>query len=166
MAERGLLPTPLTRVLPRRRTPGVAIVVTTLVAIVLAVTGELVDLASTVVLLLLFVFLSTNTAVLVLRKDRLDHDHFHSPTVIPVLAIVSCLVLLTRQEPQHWGLAGILLAAGVLIYATTRRFSRASPETAKQGQVEANGPARPLVGPVPAGLRWHPDRPPRADDHA
>src|SRR5690606_13217973 len=39
MAERGLLPTPLSRVLPRRRTPGVAIIVTTLVAIVLAVTG-------------------------------------------------------------------------------------------------------------------------------
>lgn len=129
MAERGLLPTPLQRVLLRRRTPGVAIVVTTLVAIVLAVTGELVDLASTVVLLLLFVFLSTNVAVLVLRKDAVDHEHFRAPTAIPVLAIVSCLVLLTRQEPQHWGLAAILLAVGVVLFLVTRKVSRVNPDS-------------------------------------
>ncbi len=124
MAQRGLLPSPMSRVLPGRRTPGVAIAVTTVVAIVLAATGELVDLASTVVLLLLFVFLSTNVAVLVLRRDRVEHDHFSAPTAIPVLAVLSCLVLLTRQEPQHWLLAGVLLAVGVLVYLVTRRSSR------------------------------------------
>ncbi|MBF0688412.1 MAG: APC family permease [Cellulomonas sp.] len=126
MAERGLLPGPLVRVLPRRRTPGVAIVVTTLVAIVLAVTGELADLASTVVLLLLFVFLSTNVAVLVLRRDQVEHDHFRAPTWLPVLAVLSCLVLLTRQEPQHWALAGVLMGVGVVLHLVTRKSSRAS----------------------------------------
>ncbi|MBO3094811.1 APC family permease [Cellulomonas dongxiuzhuiae] len=126
MAERGLLPGPLARVLSKRRTPGIAIVVTTLVAILLAVTGELVDLASTVVLLLLFVFLSTNIAVLVLRRDQVDHDHFRAPTFVPVLAVISCLVLLTRQEPQHWALAGVLLAVGVVLHLLTRKSSRAS----------------------------------------
>ena len=43
---------------------------------------------------------------------------------IPVLAVLSCLVLLTRQEPQHWLLAGVLLAVGVLVYLVTRRSSR------------------------------------------
>jgi APA family basic amino acid/polyamine antiporter len=113
MAERGLMPTPLGKVLPGRRTPGVAIVVTTLVAMVLAATGELVDLASTVVLLLLFVFLSTNLAVLVL---------------------VSCLVLLTQQEAQHWGLAGILLALGVLLRLVTARSSRVREGEAAPGR--------------------------------
>ena len=131
MAQQGLLPSPLARVLPRRRTPGVAIVVTTAVAIVLAVTGELVDLASTVVLLLLFVFLSTNVAVLVLRRDRVEHDHFRAPTVMPVLAVLSCLLLLTRQEAQHWALAGVLLAVGVVLYLVTRGASRPA------GEVEA-----------------------------
>ncbi|MBO3089403.1 APC family permease [Cellulomonas dongxiuzhuiae] len=126
MAERGLLPGPLARVLSKRRTPGIAIVVTTLVAILLAVTGELVDLASTVVLLLLFVFLSTNIAVLVLRRDQVEHDHFRAPTFVPVLAVISCLVLLTRQEPQHWALAGVLLAVGVVLHLLTRKSSRAS----------------------------------------
>lgn len=127
MAQRGLLPAPLTRVLPRRRTPGVAILATTAVAIVLALTGELVDLASTVVLLLLFVFLSTNVAVLVLRREKVEKDHFRAPTAIPVLAVVSCLVLLTQQEPQHWALAGVLLAVGVLLHLVTRRTT-ADPE--------------------------------------
>src|SRR5690606_17421741 len=124
MAEQGLLSSPLSSVLPGRRTPGVAIIVTTAVAIVLAVTGEVVDLASTVVLLLLFVFLSTNTAVLVLRRDRVEHEHFRSPSVMPVLAIASCLVLLSQQEAQHWGLAAILLAVGGLVFLVTRRFAR------------------------------------------
>jgi APA family basic amino acid/polyamine antiporter len=72
MAEQGLLPLPLGRVLPGRRTPWVAILVTTLVAMGLTITGDLATLADTVVLLLLLVFLSTNTAVLVLRRDRVS----------------------------------------------------------------------------------------------
>ncbi|MCK9793670.1 APC family permease [Isoptericola sp. 4D.3] len=125
MAHQGLLPAALGRVLPRRRTPGLAILATTALAVLLAVTGELVDLASTVVLLLLFVFLSTNVAVLVLRRDPVDHAHFRSPTAIPVLAIASCLLLLTQQEAQHWALAGILLAGGAVVYALTRWASSA-----------------------------------------
>jgi amino acid transporter len=123
MAEQGLLPSVLGRVLPGRRTPWVAIVTTTAVAMLLTVTGTLEDLASTVVLLLLFVFLSTNVAVLVLRKDRVEHRHFRAWTPVPVLAIASCLVLFTQQEPEHWLLAGVLLAVGVVLYAVTRRGS-------------------------------------------
>lgn len=125
MARRGLLPSPLARVLPQRRTPGVAILVTTGLAIVLAATNELVDLASTVVLLLLFVFGSTNVAVLVLRRDPVEHDHFRSPTVMPVLAVASCLLLLTQQELRHWAIAGLLLAVGVVVHLLVRRVSRA-----------------------------------------
>jgi amino acid transporter len=120
MARRGLLPAALGKVLPGRRTPWVAIVVTTVIAIVLALTGELVDLAATVVLLLLFVFLSTNVAVLVLRRDTVDHDHFRAPTALPVLAVLSCLGLLTQQQPQHWALAAVLLVVGVVLHLVTR----------------------------------------------
>lgn len=65
---------------------------------------------ATVVLLLLFVFLSTNVAALVLRRDTAAHDHFRSPSAMPVLAVLSCLLLLTQQELRHWALAGVLLA--------------------------------------------------------
>ncbi|MDT0274336.1 APC family permease [Blastococcus goldschmidtiae] len=116
MAEQGLLPRPLARVLPERRTPWVAIVVTTLVAIALTLTGDLGDLANTVVLLLLVVFLSTNIAVLVLRNDRIEADHFRVWAVVPVLAIGSCLLLLWQQEAGIWLRAGILLAVGAVLY--------------------------------------------------
>ncbi len=126
MADQGLLPGPLTRVLPNRRTPVVAIAVTTVVAMVLTSTGTLEDLASTVVLLLLFVFLSTNLAVLVLRRDRVEHAHFRAWTPLPVLAIGTCLGLLTQQEARHWLLAGALLAAGLVLHLLTRRRSEAA----------------------------------------
>ena len=76
MAEAGLLPAVLSKVLPQRRTPWVAIVATTAVAMVLTLVGDLSTLAETVVLLLLFVFISTNVAVLVLRRDTVEHRAF------------------------------------------------------------------------------------------
>jgi APA family basic amino acid/polyamine antiporter len=116
MAEQALLPRSLARVLPGRRTPWVSILVTTLVAMALTLTGDLATLANTVVLLLLLVFLSTNTAVLVLRRDRIEEDHVRVPALVPVLAVGSCLLLLWQQEAGTWLRAGILLAVGVVLY--------------------------------------------------
>ncbi len=116
MADEGLLPSVLTRVLPERRTPWLAIVLTTLLAMVLTVTGTLTALAETVVLLLLFVFMSTNVAVLVLRKDKIAEPHFRTPTILPVLAILSCLVLLSQQGAGTWLRAGLLMALGAVLY--------------------------------------------------
>lgn len=124
MADRGLLPVALTRVLPRRRTPWLAIVLTTLVAMVLTVTGSLAVLAETVVLLLLFVFIATNLAVLVLRKDRIAEPHFRTPTVMPVLAILSCLLLLAQQSAGTWLRAGLLLGLGIILYGVGRWQAR------------------------------------------
>ncbi|TLX60510.1 amino acid permease [Stutzerimonas nosocomialis] len=120
MADHGLLPDPLTRVLPRRRTPWVAIVATTVLAMLLTVTGTLAALAETVVLLLLFVFISSNVAVLVLRRDTVAHPHFRAPTFLPVLAIGSCLLLLSQQSAGTWLRAGLLLGLGVGLYALSR----------------------------------------------
>jgi amino acid transporter len=98
----------------------VAIVGTTLVAIALTLTGTLAVLAETVVLLLLFVFISTNLAVLVLRRDHVEEKHFRVPTWVPVLAILSCLVLLTQQSAETWLRAGALIVVGVVLYGLTR----------------------------------------------
>lgn len=120
MAEQSLLPPALGRVLAERGTPWVAIVVTTLAAMALTASGDLSSLAETVVLLLLFVFISTNTAVLVLRKDKVEHKHFRVPLVIPCLALVSCVVLLTQQGADIWIRAGILLGAGLVLFFLSR----------------------------------------------
>ena len=120
MAQQGLLPDTLARVLPRRKTPWVAIVATTVIAMLLTLVGDLATLAETVVLLLLFVFLSANVSVLVLRRDRVEHDHFHVWTFVPVLGIASCILLLTQQRPLVWIFGAILLAVGGILYLLAR----------------------------------------------
>lgn len=124
MAEAGLLPNVLGRVLPQRRTPWTAIVATTAVAMVLTLIGDLSTLAETVVLLLLFVFISTNVAVLVLRRDRVEHEHFRVWTFVPVLGVASCVLLLTQQSAKVWLFAAILLAVGALLYLLARTATR------------------------------------------
>lgn len=123
MAETGLLPGILTRVLPGRRTPWVAITATTVVAVLLTLIGDLSTLAETVVLLLLFVFFSTNVAVLVLRRDRVPHGHFRVWTAVPVLGVLSCVLLLSQQSGRVWLFAAALLALGVVLYLPARRAS-------------------------------------------
>ncbi|MGJ0121100.1 APC family permease [Williamsia sp. MIQD14] len=125
LARDGLLPSPLARVLPGRKTPWAAIVATTAVAMVLSATGSVAALAETVVLLLLFVFVSTNFAVLVLRRDREhDADHFRTPTVFPLLALGTCVVLMTQQSASTWLRGGALLLIGLALYAVTRLSRR------------------------------------------
>jgi amino acid transporter len=119
MAEQRLLPSVLGRVLPNRGTPWVAIVATTACSIALVFTGDVATLAETVVLLLLFVFLSTNVATLVLRRDRVDHEHFRAWTVIPVLGALSCVFLLSQQSGEVWLRGLVLLAVGAVLYGVT-----------------------------------------------
>jgi len=129
MAEQRLLPGTLARVLPKRRTPLVAILTTTAVAMLLTLVGDLSTLAETVVLLLLFVFISTNLAVLVLRRDKVEHSHFRVWSFVPVLGIASCVLLLTQQSAKVWLYGAILLAVGLVLYGLARlRRGAASAE--------------------------------------
>jgi amino acid transporter len=127
MAEQGLLPRVLGKVLPNRRTPWTAILATTLVAMLLSLVGDLSTLAETVVLLLLLVFMSTNVSVLVLRRDVVEHKHFRVWSAVPVLGFASCVVLLTQQSGKVWLFAAILLAIGAVLFFVSRK---AAPSTA------------------------------------
>ncbi|MCU1404530.1 MAG: amino acid permease [Glaciihabitans sp.] len=127
MGNQGLLPAVFSRVLPGRGTPWVAIVVTTVIAMLLTITGSIATLAETVVLLLLIVFLSTNIAVLVLRRETVEHQHFRAWTILPVLGALSCLVLLTQLSAEVWLRSAIIIAVGVVIYVVTAVARRNSP---------------------------------------
>ncbi|WP_219414111.1 APC family permease [Pseudonocardia nigra] len=122
MVTDGLLPAVLGRVLPGRRTPWVAIVATLAVSVALTFTGDLADLANTVVLLLLVTFASTNLAVIVLRRrpQEGEADHVRVPLVLPALGLLSCVALATQQEAGVWLRAGLLLLLGVVLYGITR----------------------------------------------
>ena len=115
MARDGLLPSALERVLPQRRTPWVAILATTALSLLLALTGTIEVLASTMVLLLLVVFSAVNLAVLVLRRDEVSQRHFRAPVVLPVLGLLSCLLLATRVDAETWRYGLPFLAVGALL---------------------------------------------------
>jgi amino acid transporter len=121
MSQRGVLPDVLARV-SRRQTPWVAIVVTTALSIVLLISvPDLSDLSDTTVLLLTAVFLLVNISALVLRKDRVDHDHFRAPVWALVAgAVVSFVFLLpVVRDGDIYLLAGWLLLGGAVLWAAT-----------------------------------------------
>ncbi|WP_372463522.1 APC family permease [Streptomyces spinosus] len=124
MARDGLLPRFLTRVLPGRRTPWASIAATTVLAFLLALTGDVASLASTLVLLLLVVFFIVNTAVLVQRRDRSDRPHFRAYTAVPVLGAASCVALATQIEAEVWARGLAVIAVGVVLGAVAARHRR------------------------------------------
>ncbi|MEU2067201.1 APC family permease [Streptomyces anulatus] len=122
MARDGLLPRFLTAVLPGRRTPWAAIATTAALSLLLALTGDVSTLASTLVLLLLVVFFLVNTSLLVLRRDTVPQGHFRAPTLVPVLGALSCVLLATRIEHDVWlrGLLVLTVGAGLGVIAAAR----------------------------------------------
>ncbi|MFD3426903.1 APC family permease [Nocardia fluminea] len=140
MANDGLLPPVLGRVLATRRTPWVAILATSSVSLVLALTGEVDALAATLVLLLLLVFASVNAAVLVLRRGHGEPDHFRIPTIFPWLGLASCLFLFTRIDGQVWARGLVLVAFGAVLALVNAVHVRRTRRTARSS--EASGRSR------------------------
>jgi APA family basic amino acid/polyamine antiporter len=123
MSREGVLPPVLGRVHAGRRTPYVAIAFTSLLAFgLITFVGGVPALGGTTALLLLGVFTIVNIAVLVLRKDQVDHEHFRSPTILPLLGAICCAFLVgpwTGRAPVQYTIAGILLAIGVVLWGIT-----------------------------------------------
>jgi basic amino acid/polyamine antiporter, APA family len=123
MSREGIVPAPLGRVHAGRNTPYVAIVFTAGLAAALVLFGDLETLADTTVLLLLFVFVCVNSAVLVLRREPVEHEHFRAPTALPVLGVLACAGLIVHKAFDDlviFAYAGGLIAFGVALYAVTR----------------------------------------------
>ena len=130
MSREGVLPPLLGKVHAARRTPYVAIGFTTLLAFgLITFVGEVPALGGTTALLLLAVFTVVNISVLVLRKDTVDHKHFRTPTVLPVVAALCCAFLVgpwTGRDPVQYTIAAVLLGIGVLLWGATVLFQRAA----------------------------------------
>jgi amino acid transporter len=70
-------------------------------------------------LLLLVVFTIVNIAVLVLRKEKVDHKHFTAPTIVPVLGAITCAFLaspFSGRPGADYRIALYLLGAGVVLW--------------------------------------------------
>ncbi|GAA3073925.1 APC family permease [Pseudonocardia yunnanensis] len=119
MSNERVLPRVFGRVHEGRRTPWFAIVFTSVIAIILVGSVDITALGGTTALLLLAVFTVVNIAVLVLRKDKVEHNHFRAPTWSPYLGVVLCGFLatpLSGRPLQQFQLAGILLAVGAALW--------------------------------------------------
>lgn len=147
MSREHVLPPVLGKVHVRRRTPFTAILFTTLLALALITfVGEVPALGGTTALLLICVFAIVNVAVLVLRRDPVGHTHFRAPTFVPVLGAVACAFLAgpwTGRDPVQYGIAGALIAIGVVLWVVTVLINRAT------GVVPSEPRAEDLGGPGP-----------------
>ncbi|HEV2900137.1 MAG TPA: APC family permease [Pseudaminobacter sp.] len=130
MSREHVLPPALGKVHVSRRTPYVAIGFTTLLAFALITfVGEVPALGGTTALLLLCVFTVVNVAVLVLRKDAVEHEHFRTPTILPVFGALACAFFAgpwTGRDPVQYWIAGILLAIGIALWFVTVAINRAT----------------------------------------
>ena len=124
MGMERVIPAPFRRVHPTRRTPVVAIVFSTIVAMILISTGDLEALADTTVTLLLVAFIGVNAAVLACRRDRVEHDHFVVPSAIPVIGIVVCIGLLTQREGEIFLRTGLLILLGLALWGVNLLLTR------------------------------------------
>jgi amino acid transporter len=120
LAHEGFLPRRMSWVHPSRRTPVVAILLTSAVTLALALSGSYVELAVFSVVARFAQYIPTCLAVLYFRAKRPDEPPgFQIPwgATVPVMAVILCVWLLFQSESNLllWGVTG--LVAGLLIYA-------------------------------------------------
>jgi APA family basic amino acid/polyamine antiporter len=132
LAETGRLPRALARIHPGYRTPHVAILVQSAVAAALIATdfvlhsinptafGVAEDLAILSTIARLATYIGTAVSVPVLRRRMPATDktiRLPGGPVIPIAALVICLVFLSAAETKNFVAGGIALAVGAAIYA-------------------------------------------------
>jgi amino acid transporter len=136
MADRNELPGVFGRVHPRFRTPHVAIVANSAIALGLALYGDFAGSATLAAITRLGAFGLTCGALLVFRKRRAEPPGFRLPggVVIAPVGMALCIWLLaTRSLEQAWSLVA-LMALGFLFWRRSRRPDRARPRVAPAGE--------------------------------
>ncbi len=138
MARDANLPAAIGRVHPARATPHVAIALSALIVIGMAVWLPIEDVAAAADIMFLLLFIQVNVAVIRLRALRPDLDRgFRVPWMpwIPVLAIVTMVFLgavLLTEYPLGWmAVLGWLLIGGVVYYGYGRKREIAQEAHAK-----------------------------------
>ncbi|MCJ8518007.1 amino acid transporter [Pseudorhizobium tarimense] len=142
MSRETVLPSIFGHVHGERRTPDVAIIFTTILAVALILfAGGVPELGGTTSLLLLCVFTVVNIAVLVLRRDQVSHKHFRTPTPLPVLGAICCAFLAgpwTGRDPIQYAIGASLIGLGVVLWLATVTFMKRSGKEAAQSPTETD----------------------------
>jgi len=127
LAEQRQLPALLARIHPTYRTPANAIIFTSVVALMLAISGSFAQIALVSALARLLMYAGSAAATLRLRSPRFGHvaktAGFTAPfgPLTPIVAIGVCVVLAAGATRQQL-LGGVLaLVAGAALYAVSGR---------------------------------------------
>lgn len=125
MARDGRLPAPLARVHLTRKTPHIAIAVILAILVTLALAGDISQLASATVLLLLGVFIIVNSSLVILRlRPGEPKGGFEVPIVVPALGAIVCLVLfvvrVSSGDVRAPIIAAVLLAVVAALYLVVK----------------------------------------------
>jgi amino acid transporter len=116
----GVLPAKMAAVHPRFRTPHIAIAVHAIIAFALAVSGtfQYLALLSNIAALLLYLFCCAAAFQLIRRNVRSDGAPFSIPgeKVVPVLAVVIVLWILSHASFSEFAVAGAVLIVASLLY--------------------------------------------------
>ena len=116
----GALPAWFAHVHPRYRSPDVAIVAYSLAAFLLSVTSSFEALAvlSNVAVLLMYLMCCAACWFLVRRDVRADGPPFNFPgaQIMPVLAIIAIIWILTHATLREFAVAGVVLVIASILY--------------------------------------------------
>ena len=140
LALEGQLPAWFARVPARFGTPAVSIVVFGTVAFLLAAAGSFVWLASLSVLTRVLIYVGCIAALPGLRQHPTQSAQvlrLPGGLVIPGIAVLICLALLTQVRPMGYVATGAMLAVGTVLYALARRGS--APPRQRMGASTGNG---------------------------
>jgi basic amino acid/polyamine antiporter, APA family len=145
LAETGRLPRAFARIHPRYRTPHVAILTQSAVALGLIAVDAILhavrpgalgvaeELAVLSTIARLATYIGTCVAVPVLRHKLPSTERtirLPGGPVIPIAALVICLLFLSAAETKNFVAGGIALAVGALIYAARGKAAAAAKENA------------------------------------
>jgi basic amino acid/polyamine antiporter, APA family len=129
LAQSGRMPRVLARVHPRYRTPYLAILTQSAIALPLALSGTFRELVELSVIARLASYIGTAAAVPVLRRKMPGTERsFRLPggALIPCLALAMCFYFLSQATTKQLLAGAVALAVGALIYFS-RRGSAALP---------------------------------------
>ncbi|MGZ5401334.1 MAG: APC family permease [Nocardioides sp.] len=134
LANQDVLPRTLGKVSPNTRSPYVAVLFSTILALGLIAyvatqteSDIVLNLASVTALLLLCAFTVVNIACLVLRRDGGPQGFFRSPGPTPAIAALACLFLIgpwVDRDTIIYQIAGGLLLVGVVLWLITWMTNR------------------------------------------
>lgn len=124
LAEQGDLPSFFGKVHAKFRTPATAIIITSLVALALALFGDFVTLAASSAVSRLLVYAGTCASVLVLRRQGPAAFTIPGGPIVPVVALVISLAILGGATSLQLQVGGYALVAGAVLYVIARRSAK------------------------------------------